>query len=181
MTNTVRLLARTGCSVAVLLLSGLSLSGLSGTAAAQVSGPPPQLTTADDWRNASLLADSGSDMVSQPAACNPSPTSLCLQNGRIRVQTTWRSGGGSGQGRARPITNDTGSFWFFDSDNVEILVKVLDACGFNQHFWVFASGLTDVGVTLTVTDTTTGRAKTYQNQQRKPFRLIQDTLAFDCP
>jgi hypothetical protein len=117
----------------------------------------------------------------QPAACNPSPTSLCLQNGRIRVQTTWRSGGSSGLGRTRTITNDTGSFWFFDAGNVEVLVKVLDACGFNQRFWVFASGLTDVGVTLTVTDTTTGQSKTYQNQQRKPFRLIQDTTAFGCP
>ena len=41
------------------------------------------------------------------AACNPSPTVLCLQGGRMRLQTTWRTGGDSGQGRMRGITNDT--------------------------------------------------------------------------
>jgi hypothetical protein len=119
--------------------------------------------------------------ATQPAACVPSPTSLCLRGNRIRVQATWRSGGQNGQGRVRKITDDTGAFWFFDSENVEVLVKVLDACGFNQRFWVFASGLTDVAVTLTVTDTASGQSKTYQTQRGKPFRLIQDTSAFACP
>ena len=29
-----------------------------------------------------------------------------------------------------------------------MVVKVLDACSFSNHFWVFAGGLTDVGVDL---------------------------------
>jgi hypothetical protein len=114
------------------------------------------------------------------ADCNPSPTVLCLQGRRMRVQTTWRTGADSGQGRMRGITNDTGAFWFFDPQNVEVLVKVLDACSLDQRFWVFASGLTDVGVTVTITDTVSGQTKTYENPRRNPFRLIQDLAAFPC-
>ena len=59
-------------------------------------------------------------------------------------------------------------------------MKVLNACAFNQRFWVFASGLTDVGVTLTITDTVTGQTRTYENPRRNAFRLIQDLAAFPC-
>ena len=27
-----------------------------------------------------------------------------------------------------PLTSDSGYFWFFDADNIELVVKVLDAC-----------------------------------------------------
>ncbi len=41
-------------------------------------------------------------------------------------------------------TNESGLFWFFDDDNWEMLVKVLDGCGTNGHFWVFLAAATDV-------------------------------------
>lgn len=34
-----------------------------------------------------------------------------------------------------------GYFWFFEEDNVEVVLKVLDACSFTDRFWVFAAGL----------------------------------------
>ena len=64
--------------------------------------------------------------------------------------------------------------------NVEAVVKVLDACGLNNRFWVFAGGLTDVNVVLMVTDTQTGNVKTYTNPQGTAFRPIQDTNALPC-
>lgn len=80
--------------------------------------------------------------------------------------------------------DDYGVFFFFDPDNIEMVVKVLDACnleGFNS-FWVFAGGLTNVEVELTVTDTQTGQIKTYSNPLNTPFQPIQDTQAFaTCP
>jgi len=117
------------------------------------------------------------------ASCTPSATSLCLNNSRYRVTADWRTTGGqTGNGQAVPITSDTGYFWFFGSTNVEMVVKVIDACSFNQRFWVFAGGLTDVNVTLNVTDTKSGVVRTYTNPLGVAFQPIQDTNAFaTCP
>ena len=79
-------------------------------------------------------------------------------------------------------TSDTGLFTFFDPDNVEVVVKVLNGCSINNRYWVFAAGLTDVRATLRVRDTNTGQVKTYQNPQGVPFQPIQDSDAFaTCP
>ncbi len=116
----------------------------------------------------------------QPAsACTPDAMTLCLNNGRFKVTTSWTTPqGGSGSGQAVTVTPDTGYFWFFGASNVEMIVKALDGCDVNHDFWVFAGGLTDVDVTLSVTDTATGQVKTYVNPQDTPFQPIQDTGAF---
>jgi len=104
-------------------------------------------------------------------------------NSRYKVQTQWvTQAGASGAGQVIPLTGDTGAFWFFSSSNVEMVVKVLNACGLNSRYWTFAGGLTDVHVILTVTDTQTGAVQTYTNPQGTPFEPIQDTNAFaTCP
>lgn len=106
---------------------------------------------------------------------------LCLAGGRFRVEATWSTDAGDGRGHAVSLTPDTGYFWFFAGTNIEVIVKVLDACGVNNRFWVFASGLTDVGVTLRVTDSLTGAVRTYVNPRGAPFSPRQDTNAFACP
>lgn len=110
-------------------------------------------------------------------------TGLCLENDRFQVSATWRTGDGTtGSAHGVEITADTGYQWFFEPQNVEVVIKVLDACGVNGHHWVFAAGLTDVQVELAVRDTKTGAVKTYVNPQGKPFQPIQDTAAFaTCP
>jgi Leucine-rich repeat (LRR) protein len=114
--------------------------------------------------------------------CVPGVNTLCLSGGRFKIQVGWRTPDGqTGPGRAVTLTGDTGYFWFFNEANVEMVIKVLDACGVNQSFWVFAGGLTDVQADITVTDTQTGEAKTYRNPQGTAFRPIQDTVAFGCP
>lgn len=115
--------------------------------------------------------------------CAAGPTILCLGDGRFRVEAAWRTGAGaSGDGRAAPLSADSGTFWFFDAANVEVLVKVLDGCEVNGRQWVFAAGLTDVRVELRVTDTATGEERRYVNPQGRAFRPIQDTGAFAaCP
>lgn len=42
-----------------------------------------------------------------------------------------------GQGSARPLTDESGAFWFFDPVNIEVTIKVLDGRPINGHFWVF--------------------------------------------
>ena len=118
-----------------------------------------------------------------PAACVPGATSLCLSGGRFAVTATYATASGSsGTAQAVPLTTDTGYFWFFSAGNVEAVVKVLDGCALDSSYWFFAGGLTDVQVTLTVTDTQTGRFKTYTNPQATAFQPIQDTSALPvCP
>ena len=81
-----------------------------------------------------------------------------------------------------PFADDSGSFWFFDASSLELDVKVIDACALDNKYWVFAAGLTNVGVTLTVTDTLKGGTKTYHNANGHVFTTITDTAAFaTCP
>jgi hypothetical protein len=115
--------------------------------------------------------------------CKPNDTTLCVGNGRFSIQATFDAGhGNAGQAHAVPLTNDTGYLWFFSSSNVEVVAKVLDGCSLNSRFWVFAGGLTNVEVTMTVTDIKTSTKKIYQNPARTTFLPIQDTSAFaTCP
>ncbi len=127
-----------------------------------------------------------SDLLVLPAgACVPGETTLCLNRGRFRVEATWTTPGGlTGPARAVEETDDSGLLWFFNPGNIELVVKVLDACdldGFHS-FWVFAAGLTDVGVSLQVTDTETGAMVDYSSAVGRRFETITDTAAFaTCP
>lgn len=116
-------------------------------------------------------------------SCTPNATTLCLNNGRFRVTATFLTGAGqSGNAQAVTESGDTGMFWFFSSGNIEAIIKVVNGCTFNSRYWVFAGGLTNVGVVLTVTDTLNGTTKTYTNPINTAFQPIQDTAAFaTCP
>jgi hypothetical protein len=135
----------------------------------------------DGWRRVRDLLRDGSVRLPQRAArvalaggwqrgsravgtCVAGTNVLCLAGARFRVEVEWRDfSGGSGFGMASPLTTDTGTFWFFDAANTELIVKVLDARSINGHFWVYYGALSNVGYTLRVTDTATGRARTYEN------------------
>jgi len=116
--------------------------------------------------------------------CHSDGNTLCLQNNRFSVTAAYRtSTGATGPGTARSLTADSGYFYFFDPNNIEVVTKVLNGCvdPFNSY-WVFAAGLTNVEVTLTVTDTNNATVKTYHNPLGTPFQPIQDTSAFaTCP
>ena len=64
-----------------------------------------------------------------------------------------------------------------------MVIKALNACALSPgRYWIFAGGLTNVRVVMTVTDTQTGVVKTYVNPQGTPFQVILDTDAFaTCP
>lgn len=123
----------------------------------------------------------GTGVVSGP--CPPSTQSLCLNNNRFQVQSHFlTSSADSGAASGVKLTGDTGYVFFFDPSNVEAVVKVLNACSFNNRYWVFAGGLTDVRTVVTVTDTQRNAVKTYINPQGTPYQPIQDTSAFaTCP
>ncbi|MEO1369325.1 MAG: PQQ-dependent sugar dehydrogenase, partial [Acidobacteriota bacterium] len=117
-------------------------------------------------------------------SCVPSETVLCLHDGRFRVSVDWREfTNQTGPGRSVPLDlGDSGLFWFFFDTNMEMLVKVLDGCGFNDRYWVFAAGTTNVEWTLRVVDTQTGALRIYTNPLGQPSPAITDTDAFiACP
>ena len=116
--------------------------------------------------------------------CTPDAHTLCLASGRFSATAFYQlsPSGPSIEATAVALTDATGYFWFFDAANVELTVKVLDGCGVNGFYWVFASGMTNVGVNLTVTDLRTGEQQVYENPVGTPFVPIQDTAAFHtCP
>ncbi len=119
--------------------------------------------------------------VKNPNGCSAitDPATLCVGLDRFRVQVAWDAvhEGTQGNGTATSMTSDTGSFWFFTNNNVELVIKVLDARAVNGHFWVFYGALTNVQYTVTITDTQTGLVKTYTNPQDTQASF-SDTAAF---
>ncbi len=113
------------------------------------------------------------------AACTANATTLCLNSGRFSVQVSWRvpAQGTSGIGAAVPVTSDTGYFWFFSDNNIELVLKVVDGRAFNNKFWVFYGALSDVEYTITVTDTESGAVRTYFNPSGT-LGSVADTSAF---
>ena len=133
------------------------------------SPPPPVVTTRAKVRDATR--------------CVPSDEAHCLEQGRFRVEAHWTDfQAREGEAKTLPTTlDDTGLFWFFSPDNVELTVKVLAGCDLTGKFWVFISSGSTVEYEVVVTDTKTGQTKTYDNALGQVPELIADTSAFACP
>ncbi len=65
---------------------------------------------------------------------------------RFQVRVNWSipRDGSSGSGHPLRLARDSGAFWFFSPDNLELTVKVLDGRAINGHWWVFIASMTDV-------------------------------------
>ncbi len=104
---------------------------------------------------------------------------LCLLADAYEVEAAWRVPSTGETGMATPITDseNTGFFWFFNSSNVELVVKVLDGESINQNRWFFYGALSDVEYWIRVTEKASGRTRTYYNP---PGELcgLGDTAAF---
>jgi hypothetical protein len=142
------------------LASLADTSALPGNSPAASAGEPALAGVAEAGSDLAELAA----MTSPAGTCIPSPTALCLNGGRFQVEVEWRDfEGKTGMGQAVPLTGDSGTFWFFSPENVELALKVLDGTPVNRHWWVFYGALSSVEYRITVTDTATGTVKTYFN------------------
>lgn len=94
----------------------------------------------------------------------PGDASVLLVDDRFEVKVLWRDHGGrTGSGRANGYSDNTGTFWFFDPQNLELIVKVLDGRPVNGAFWLFYGALSDVEYWVEVTDRVDGRVRSYRN------------------
>ena len=115
-------------------------------------------------------------------SCLADEFTLCLNESRFGVTALWPVELDVAQAAfAVPSTDDTGFFWLFEEDNLELMVKVLDGCsaGFDSY-WVFIGGVTDLEISVGVTDTATGQFKSYSSPGGSAFQTINDTSAFPC-
>jgi hypothetical protein len=148
-------------------LGGQSLSNKAGLLEA---------TAAGDYALAVEGSAVGSARVAA-SACTSGPA-LCLNGDRFVAEVAWKDfQGKTGSGQAVSLTSDTGYFWFFNSSNVELVVKVLDGRPLNGSFWVFYGSLSNVEYTLKITDTVTGRVRSYRNPSGR-LASAGDTSAF---
>ena len=128
----------------------------------------------------------GSELKEPPAlagSCRADAETLCLQDSRFEVKMNWwKADGESGVGRVvEEGTDDSGMFQFFDPENWEVLIKVLDGCRTNGRMWVLGASTTDLGYRIRVTDTITEESRSYTNEPGRPAPAIVDTEAFSQP
>jgi len=108
-----------------------------------------------------------------PAGCVANATTACVLSNRFRVSIAYvnpfsnppnQPGNFLGarllQGTQNP---DVALFGFNSAQAVEVVVRIQDARPFANRFDVYYGGLTDVGYTVTVTDTQTGTTRQYVN------------------
>ena len=123
--------------------------------------------------------------------CVPSANTLCIDDQpgdkRFQIQatvSTVEGGGVHGPASDIPLSglgiSQGGILWFFAATNPEMLIKVINGCGLGGHYWVFFAALTNVGFSVTVTDTQTGHFKTYTNADSTTAAPVQDTSALPC-
>ena len=112
-----------------------------------------------------------------------SPNTVFLQGNRFTVDVEWTDFDNvSGPGKLITQSDDSAVLYFFSDDNWEMLIKVLDGCSINDHYWVFFAATTDVQFEMTVTDTQSNETRTFSNPLGQAADAITDTSAFaTCP
>jgi hypothetical protein len=160
----------------VILVTSLTiLLGQSLAARAEALGP-----SVNERLRAEIEATrlSGGKVGEKACLCRNTVTAMCL-NCRFGIAAQWQNpfNGASGTAGEVPLTGESGYFWFDDPFNMEIPIKILDGCGSappTQSWWVFAAGLTDLGITLVILDWESGITKVYTNPPGQVFNTIID-------
>jgi glucose/arabinose dehydrogenase len=164
--------------------------GTSGTAWSREAFPfeLPGLTTFGETRVGEIvLATQGGELYAlerpELAACVPGAGRVCLVDGRFQVEVSFRDYDGH-RGDALPVTTGSDSvlYWFFAPATWEHLVKLIDGCSSNGHWWVYGAAATDVEYLLRVTDTAHHEVREYPNTLGNRAAALTDSTAFaTCP
>lgn len=97
------------------------------------------------------------------------------------VKVCYETGDGrTGPGRPKSIgSRESGLIWFFNQDNIELLVKVLNGCRINGHRWIYVAPATDVAFNILVEAQLTGEKWVLRNPQGAQT-VAGDIQALQC-
>lgn len=137
-------------------------------------------------RNVPYLAARAASRGAGDYGCTAEQISYCLVDGRFRVYV-FHEGKGA---RRLPIAGDNAVlFYFFEPSNPEMLLKVLNGCAVNGHWWVFGSAATDLPYRIEITDLAARNSVRYDHQEGNivvgtngfsGLGVINDVRAFVC-
>jgi hypothetical protein len=157
--------------------AGITLVGVTPGGPAP-PGAPGRWTTAIDLGTLApgsytleVILD-GFEYLTQAFAVREAASGLALTGGRFLVSVSRPGAGAAGSpaasavsdaaaeilGSAVAVSDAAGYFWFFDSADLELTVKILDGRPVDGHYWVFIASMTDQPYTVTVADTAGGCA-----------------------
>lgn len=143
-------------------ISAIIPVGVENPSTFRVRAVLEQVGAVSDWSG--LISFTPLDLFNT-GPCVPGDRDLCLRNNRFRVRVDWRipetDAFGRGVARFFRASNESGTFWFFDPDNIELVVKVLDGRPVNNFFWVFHGGLSHIEYWVTVVDTQADTTRTF--------------------
>jgi hypothetical protein len=119
----------------------------------------------------------------EPTDCEPQPV-LTLGSGYEVAMCYETSAGDVGAAEDWGLdSTQSGLLYFFDRNNAEVLVKVLEsACGLpgNDHVWVYVAPVTDLAFNLAVTPPDGGDPWTHSNNLSQTAAAKSDNRAFAC-
>ena len=92
----------------------------------------------------------GDGFAAPRRACSADGATLDLHGGAVSGRVEVFDVAASPHVVPEMCSDESGVFSFYGPDNWELMVKVLDGCAINGHWWVFASGATDREWLLTV-------------------------------
>lgn len=174
-----------GNNFSTVLAEGVPNTGSQTITAPDAIGSASRVKIACSDNIFFAVSDGGNFAVRGESSCTPDEATLCLDDGRFKVTIDWRDFADV-QGLGRLVdggtSSDSGLFYFFEADNWEMLVKVINGCSFNNHYWVFAAATTNIEYNLRVVDTQTGAVFNSTNPLGMPSAALTDTGAFaTCP
>ena len=112
--------------------------------------------------------------------CEPAGPALTLRGGYTVSMCYETYEGRTGDARDWGLdSSQSALLYFFDRDNVEVLIKVLDGCGINRHRWIFAAPVTDLAFNLHV-ESPTGERWTHRNRLGQTADTAADVWALPC-
>lgn len=167
-----------GLGVARIKMAGVALPGVR-----QWDLPIGKLPAGSIWIEVfGTLGRVRRELVVLPADPGGGENSPAILAEDFEVNVSWQNHQGeTGEGNlVQPPSRDSALYYFFSPENWELMVKVLDGCALNGHFWVFGAASTDVGYTIRIDRRGSSQSFEVENPVGNVAPAITNIKAFPC-